>query len=130
MKDVLVVIARTDFDPHNDDQWKGIWMGYGGGSTHDANPLLALFGGANPEWAGFGDEDEQKFRDVSKQLWDQGKLHQPRKFGAFPSRRPEFWLETVLVDEDLNQRPAVKEAWDHFQVLAGLTDINLDREYR
>mgnify|MGYP003349576784 CR=1 FL=1 len=76
------------------------------------------------------DEDEQKFRDVSKQPWDQGKFHQPRKFGAFPSRRPEFWLETVLVDEDLNQRPAVKEAWDHFQVLAGLTDINLDREYR
>ena len=29
--DVLLIIARTDFDPHDDEQWKGIWEGYGGG---------------------------------------------------------------------------------------------------
>lgn len=26
--DVLVVIARTDFDPHNDEEWSSIWSGY------------------------------------------------------------------------------------------------------
>jgi hypothetical protein len=57
-------------------------------------------------------------------------MHQPRKFGAHPSRRPEIWLETVLPDSELESRPAVKDAWDKFQVLAGLTNVKLDREYR
>jgi len=39
IEDVLLVIARTDFDPHDDDQWKGIWIGYGGGT--DMATLLA-----------------------------------------------------------------------------------------
>jgi hypothetical protein len=63
-------------------------------------------------------------------LWNTGRIHQPRKFGAWPQRRPEFWLETVLVDEDLETRPAVKEAWDNFQVLAGLTSTTMDKEYQ
>ena len=47
--DVLVIIARTDFDPHNDRHWEGIWNGY-------------RYGGlSNPEWAGaeptLSDED-------------------------------------------------------------------------
>ena len=29
IRDVLVIITRTDFDPRNDDQWAGIWTGYG-----------------------------------------------------------------------------------------------------
>ena len=31
--DVLVLITRTDFDPHDDEQWSGIWEGYAGGSN-------------------------------------------------------------------------------------------------
>jgi len=27
-------------------------------------------------------------------------------------------------------RPAVKDAWDQFQTLAGLTNIKLDKSYR
>ena len=49
--DVLVIIARTDFDPHNDDQWSGIWEGYGGGT--DGHSLRGMFSGSNPEWAGY-----------------------------------------------------------------------------
>ena len=26
--DVLIIISRTDFNPHDDDEWKGIWIGY------------------------------------------------------------------------------------------------------
>mgnify|MGYP000745180935 CR=1 FL=1 len=38
--DVLVIVSRTDFDPHNDRHWEGIWNGY-------------RYGGlSNPEWAG------------------------------------------------------------------------------
>ena len=115
MEDVLVIISRTDFDPNNDEQWKGIWEGY---HWH------------NPEWYQYPDEDEQKFRDVTLRLYDSGRLHQPRQFGAFPIRRQEFWLETCLPDFEMNDRPAVKKAWDQFQTVAGLTNTKIDKEYQ
>ena len=123
INDVLVVIARTDFDPHNDEQWTGIWEGYGGGQQF-GSPF------SNPEWIDYPAEDEQKFRDVSIELWETGKLHQPRKFGAHPRRRPEIWLETVLPSSELETNPAAKMAWEKFQTIAGLTSVNLDKEYK
>jgi hypothetical protein len=121
IEDVLVVIARTDFDPHDDKQWAGIWSGYcHGGMSH-------------AEWGDydfFNKEDEDKFRSVSIMLWEDGKFHQPRKFGAHPARRREFWLETVLVSEEIESNPAVKSAWNNFQVVAGLTNTKMDKEYR
>ena len=121
IEDVLVVIARTDFDPRDDLQWSGIWEGY-------------CFGGASrAEWGNYdynSKEDEDKFRSVSTMLWEDGKLHQPRKFGAHPRRRPEIWLETVLPNEELEKNPSAKIAWDKFQTVAGLTNVNLDKEYR
>jgi hypothetical protein len=121
--DVLVIVARTDFDPRDDAQWQGIWQGYAGGS--DANMMRGFFGGSNPEWSGYSDEHEQRFRDVSCELWNSGKLHQPRKFGAHPRRLPYYWLETVVSDEDLENSPAVKDAWDKFQMISGLASTPL-----
>jgi hypothetical protein len=116
--DVLVIITRTDFDPHDDEQWTGIWQGY-----HQRS------GWSIPEWAHYPDEAEAQFRSVSLDLWDQGKLHQPRKFGAHPARRPEIWLEAVLPSSELTRNPAAKDAWDQFQTVAGLTNVKLDNEY-
>jgi len=124
--DVLVIITRTDFDPRDSDQWQGIWQGYAGGS--DSNLMRGFFGGSNPEWVGYDDED--LFRSVSIELWETGKLHQPRKFGAHPARRPEIWLEAVLPSEELEKNPAAKIAWDKFQTVAGLTNVNLDKDYK
>jgi hypothetical protein len=123
INDVLVVIARTDFDPHNDAQWKGIWEGYGGGQQF-GSPF------SNPEWINYPAEDESKFRQVTMDLWKQGKFHQPRKFGARPQRRSEFWLETCLPSSELERNPAAKIAWDNFQVIAGLTNVTLDKDYQ
>ena len=123
IKDVLVVIARTDFDPNNDEQWKGIWEGYGGGQQF-GSPF------SNPEWIDYPAEDEVKFRQVSIALWQQGKFHQPRKFGARPQRRSEFWLETCLPSDELERNPAAKIAWNNFQVVAGLTNVKLDKDYQ
>jgi hypothetical protein len=116
MDDVLVLISRTDFDPNDDEQWKGIWNGY-------------RFGG-NPEWYACKDEDEGHYRHVSCDLWRLGKFHQPRKFGAHPSRRPEIWLEAVLPSSELQRNPAAKDAWDKFQTVAGLTNVKLNKEYQ
>jgi hypothetical protein len=124
INDVLVIIARTDFDPHNDEQWQCIWEGYGGGN----GGAMSIFNA--PEWGMYPPEDEAKFRQVSIDLYDSGKLHQPRKFGASPARRSEIWLETVLPSEELEKNPVVKKAWDNFQVVAGLTNTKLDKEYQ
>jgi len=115
IEDVLVIISRTDFDPHNDQQWEGIWAGYHWN---------------NPEWSSYPDEDEDKFRSVSIELWETGKLHQPRKFGAHPRRRSEIWLEAVLPSSELETNTAAKAAWDKFQTIAGLTNVKLDKDYQ
>ena len=113
LMDVLVIIARTDFDPRDDEQWAGIWEGYGGGQTF-GSPL------SNPEWMDYPEEDEAKFRSVSIELYVTGKLHQPRQFGAHPRRLPYYWLEVGLQTEDIESNSTVKKAWEQFQILAGL----------
>ena len=121
MEDVLVLITRTDFDPRDDEQWGGIWSGY------------CLGGMSNPEWGHYdfaSKDDEDKFRSVSIMLYTDGKMHQPRQFGARPARRPEIWLEAVLPSNELESNPAAKRAWDNFQMIAGLTNVKLDKEYR
>jgi hypothetical protein len=117
--DVLVLITRTDFDPRDDEQWAGIWEGYGGGQ----NP-----GGlwSNPEWAGY--DDEELFRKISIDLYNSGKMHQPRKFGGHPRRMPYIWLEAVLPSTELDSNPTLKKAWEGFQTIAGLSGVTLDKE--
>jgi len=113
IEDVLVIIARTDFNPTIDDQWNSIWTGY-----HSDSPW------SNPEWERYSDEDEEKFREISIELYETGRLHQPRQFGARPQRLPYCWLETTLPSEELESKPAVKEAWERFQIIAGLSSNN------
>lgn len=123
--DVLVIIARTDFDPRDDKQWRSIWQGYGGGT--DNNTMRGLFSGSSPEWAGYTDEDEDRFRSVSIELWESGKFHEPRKFGAHPRRLPYYWLETFLPDNELDKNPAAKKAFEKFKMIAGLVSPATDK---
>lgn len=112
INDVLILITRTDFDPTDTEQWDSIWIGYQS---------------LNPEWLGM---DHDAVYEVVMELWNSGKIHQPRKFGAHPPRRPEIWLETVLPSSELESSPAAKEAWEQFQTIAGLTNVNMDKDYR
>ena len=123
---VLVLITRTDFDPRDDEQWSGIWSGYGGGTENEYNH--GFFSQSNPEWAGYHEED--KFRSISIMLYDDGKMHQPRQFGARPQRRPEIWLEAVLPNSELEKNPAAKMAWKKFQTIASLSSVELDDKYK
>ena len=109
--DVLVIVSRTDFDPHNDRHWEGIWNGY-------------RYGGlSNPEWAGaeptLSDEDANDvYRNVTKNLYDNGKLHQPRQFKAHPRRMPYYWLECFVPPEEMS--PAQQKAWDNYKLITDL----------
>jgi hypothetical protein len=121
MDDVLVLITRTDFDPRVDEEWIGIWQGY------------TLGGLSNPEWANYdlnNKDHEDKFRSISIMLYEDGKMHQPRQFGAHPRRRPEIWLEAVLPNSELENNPTVKLAWEKFQTLASLTGVDLNDKYQ
>jgi hypothetical protein len=121
MDDVLVLITRTDFDPRVDEEWTGIWQGY------------TLGGMSNPEWANYdlnNKDHEDKFRSISIMLYEDGKMHQPRKFGAHPRRRPEIWLEAVLPDSELQNNPTAKLAWEKFQTIASLSGVDLNDKYQ
>ena len=103
--DVLVVVARTDVDPHNDDHWKAIWDGY-------------LYGGySHPEWVGL-EEREQEMREILMELHDTGRLHQPRQYGARPPRMPYYWLECIVPQDEMN--PAQQKAWDNYKLITDL----------
>lgn len=109
--DILCIVARTDFDPHNDEHWRSIWEGY-------------RYGGmSNPEWAGAEptlseDEASAVYRNVVTRLFDGGKLHQPRQFGTHPPRMPYYWLECIVPEDEMN--PAQQKAWDNYKLITEL----------
>lgn len=108
INDVMVIVARTNFDPENDNQWKNIWQGY-------------IYGGMSyAEWANYSDR-EQDFRAVTMDLYKQGKLHQPRQFGAHPQRFTQYWYELVLTDDVVQNNPAAEKAWNNYKLIAGLS---------
>jgi hypothetical protein len=111
-EEVLVIIARTDFDPENDTQWNSIWSGYAG----DGSGSMWSY----PEWHGFNDH-EQEFRDICLYLKKSGKLHQPRQFGAHPTRMNEFWYDVMLTSDVMQNNPAAKKAWENYKLIAGLS---------
>lgn len=127
--DVLVIIARTRCNPNDDESWNELWTGYGGGSNNSM--VRGFFSGvSNPEWLDIPADKEADFRHLCMELYNGGLIHQPRYFGAHPRRRDEIWLEAVLPSEELEKNPAAKAAWDKFQMVANLTNVTLDEEYR
>jgi hypothetical protein len=112
--DVLVIVARTDFDPEDDAHWKQIWDGYAGG-----NGGGSLY--SQPEWSNIPAEHEQAVRDICVKLKKQGKLHQPRQYGAHPPRLNHYWYDVVLSDDVVQSNPAAKKAWNNYKMIAGLS---------
>jgi hypothetical protein len=106
--DVMVIVARTDFDPTVDKEWNSIWTGY----TNST-------GFSYPEWSNY-DEHEEEFRKITLALWHLGKLHQPRKYGNFVSRTKDVWYDLVQTEDRLDQNPAAKKALENYKLIAGL----------
>jgi hypothetical protein len=63
-------------------------------------------------------------------LQNYGLLHQPRSLVSqevaseqmLGYRRSGYhWMECVMVPEELDKNPSVKDAWERYQVIAALT---------
>jgi hypothetical protein len=106
--DVLVIVARTNFDPTDDKHWSSIWRGY-----------TVVNGFSVPEWSDYS-EHEEKFREISLDLWNQGKIHQPRKFGQNATRTLDYWYDLIQIPEHIDNNPAAKKAWENYKLIAGL----------
>jgi hypothetical protein len=111
-EDVTVLITRTHFDPTLDDQWYEIWHGY---AYEQRGP-----------WTGLRHREDE-IRAVICQLWHDGKIHQPRKFGAHLPNAHHHWREVVLVDEELEKNPMAKNAWEQFKMIAGLSNLKVEK---
>jgi hypothetical protein len=109
-EDVLVLITGTHFDPTLDDQWDNIWHGYA--FEHSI-------------WGGLKDREDE-VRAVTLQLWHDGKIHQPRKFGNRPRSASYHWREIVLMDKELDQNPTAKSAWEKFKMIAELSNLKME----
>ena len=112
--DVLVIIARTDFDPEDDKQWKSIWRGYAGGGNWGSLHSV-------PEWSSISAEDELEVRNICVELKNLGKLHQPRQYGAHPQRLTHHWYDVILTEDVVDTNPAAKRAWEKYKTIAGLS---------
>jgi hypothetical protein len=118
LDEIMVIISRTRFDPHVDEQWKAIWNGYKHGGASEA------------VWWHYDDSMEIHFRQTTVALYDQGKLHQPRMFSEGKTRRYSYvWLDTMLLDEDMDLHPGLKDLWQQFTTLATLTDVVIRKNY-
>ena len=114
-QDVLVIVTRTKFDPHNDQQWADIYRGYELG------------------WSVTG-HTESDYRDLTIRMYNNGQIHQPRLFERlFGAGRitigqtmlGRHWRDLVPIPEDLEQHPAAQELWDQFKMVAALSDIKI-----
>lgn len=107
-EEVLVLITRTDFHPKNDDHWDNIWRGY-----TRYNGLMAS------EWQDYVDKEEE-FRSLTIRLYNDGKLHQPRQFGAYPLRTADYWYDLILTEEKHKTNKAAAKAFENYKMITGL----------
>ena len=66
------------------------------------------------------DLDKQRVLEVAQDLWQFGKIHQPRVFGAHRSRSAHVWMDLVHTKEDRDANPMLAKAWEQAQMIENL----------
>lgn len=108
--DVLCIIAQSRFDWETSNAFDELW------NRHSNKNLFN-----NDTWFNL---DKDLVYELIDFLWYSGKIHQPRRFSSMPVKLSDaivkyHWLECILPQEHLT--PAVKDAWEQYKFLAGLT---------
>lgn len=106
--DVVVIVTGTDI--HSQDQLVGVIKDY----MYRSDYLKGL--------------DEESCQGVASVLWREGKLHQPRSQGAPALRINEYAVWADLVPTGGHEDPMVKDAWQEYRTLLGLTSTVPDKD--
>lgn len=72
--------------------------------------------------------DESQCQGVASVLWREGKLHQPRNFGAHPPQVNEIAVWADLVPTGGFEDPMVQEAWQTYRGMLGLTGTKPNKD--
>jgi hypothetical protein len=57
---------------------------------------------------------------VATELWETGKIHQPRLVGAHRTSSHHVWMDLVHTSEDREASPALRNAWSKAQMVETL----------
>jgi hypothetical protein len=103
IEDVLVIIART-------------WMP----TVEDALDVIEQYMYERTYLRGL---DEEECKRVGKELFESGRIHQPRaltKGGVYQTRIQEDYVWMDVVPTTVSDIPAVQEAWENYQLVLRL----------
>ena len=97
LDDVLVIVTRTHIE--DPEQLEGVVRAY----LHEPDYLMGC--------------DADRCLEVALELWYSGKLHQPRRHGAYPTRISEayVWMDVIPTAKDMD--PSVQAAWEAYRML-------------
>lgn len=98
--DVMLIIGRTDFNLEQIDEMIDQYQSYRG------------------DWYDF---DRTELKKLIATLYKDGRIHQPRQFGAYPmpSGRGKHWMRVLYEPQYLSEQ--AQKAWDRYVLLASLT---------
>ena len=100
--DVLVIVARTRVDREH---------------------LAVLVDGYHHERDLYRGLDLDRCKEIAHELWDQGKIHQPRQFGVYTGLVvPDHCVWMELTPTLSSHNPSVIEAWNNYQMLLALAE--------
>ena len=88
------------------EKWLGVMEAYMQIEDWDSRSLAGL--------------DHDTVIQVATDLWEEGKVHQPRNFGAYRRQSPYVWMDLVHTSEDREANPALRNAWERAQMVETL----------
>jgi hypothetical protein len=72
--------------------------------------------------------DHDKVIMVAHDLWDMGKIHQPRLVGAHRTRSPYVWMDLQHTSQDRENNPTLRKAWEQAQIIEALSSTSNSQE--
>lgn len=103
--DVLVIVTRTHID-----------------QVDQIDPVIDSYLDSRMYLMGL---DPDECIAMGRRLFKEGKLHQPRAYGAGVGFVPEEKVWMDVVPTDLNDNPVVKSAWENYRMM-----LNMARDDR
>lgn len=104
IEDVVMITTGTMCESL--EQWIKVMEAYAEMDEWDQRSLAGL--------------DIEAVRQVATELWESGKIHQPRNYGAYRRSSPWVWMDVVHTKEDRDSNPMLQKAWAQAQMIEAM----------